>query len=211
MNQSASDEAVAAAHELLLRFAGRLPDRQLWRFRDWLAAGTLDALASALPLTLLRERVAITVTESALLNRAFLDVGADPSRLSAVPWVDELPELDHSFTAEAPEWVRLGDSIAVVLGAVLEGRPEVLDVRGTWRRYRSAANSATRVLLVTASSGCVALTGELQRVLRALGTHEPMVEVLPHAMVTGGQLPAYHRTALASSEPLLAGRLAAHG
>jgi hypothetical protein len=98
----------------------------------------------------------------------------------------------------------MGDSAAVVLGAVLHGRPEVVDVRGSWRRHRSGSGTATRLVLVTATSDWARLTGELQRVLRALGTYEPGVEVMPE----GIELPAYHEAALAASEPLLPGVIA---
>ena len=194
-------DASASCHELLLKLAGRLPDRQLWRFRDWLAAGALDAVAGALPLTLLRERVAITPQESVLLNAALVDAGADPGHLNAVPWVDELGDLDYTFTSESPEWVSAGDSVAVVLGAVLQGRPELMDVRGSWRRHRSGTGPVSRVVLVTATANCAPLTGELQRVLRALGTYEPGVEVLPDGMAP----PPYHQAAITASEPLLPG------
>jgi hypothetical protein len=196
-------DASTSCHELLLKLAGRLPDRQLWRFRDWLAAGALDALAAVLPLTLLRERVAITVAESLLLNAALVDAGADPGHLNAVPWVDELGDVDYTFTSESPEWVSAGDSVAVVLGAVLQGRSEVTDVRGSWRRHRSGQGPLSRIVLVTASANWSALTGELQRVLRALGTYEPGVEVIPDGM----ELPPYHEAAIAASEPLLPGVL----
>ena len=194
--------ASVSCHELLLRLAGRLPDRQLWRFRDWLAAGALDALAGTLPLTLLRERVGVTAQESMLLNAALVDAGADPGQLNAIQWVDEVGDLGYTFSPESPEWVNTGDSVAVVLGAVLHGRPEVVDVRGSWRRHRSGVGgSATRVVLVTATADCARLTGELQRVLRALGNYEPGVEVLPE----GGDVPRYQEAALAASEPLVPG------
>lgn len=194
-------DASASCHELLLRLAGRLPDRQLWRFRDWLAAGALDALAGTLPLTLLRERVVVTAAETVLLGDALLGAGADPGHVNAVPWVEELGELDYTFSTEAPEWVNLGDSEAVVLGAVLHGRPEVVEVRCSWRRHRSGMDSPARVLLVTATANGPVLVGELQRVLRALGTYEPGVEVLPE----GIEVPRYHEAALAASELLLSG------
>jgi hypothetical protein len=197
-------DASASCHELLLRLAGRLPDRQLWRFRDWLAAGALDVLAGTLPLTLLRERVPLTAVEFMLLSAALTDAGADPGQLNAVAWVDEIPELDYTFTSESPEWVSMGDSVAVVLGAVLQGRPEVVNVRGSWRRHRSETGSETRIVLVTATAHWARLAGELQRVLRALGTYEPGVEVMPE----GIDPPPYHAAALAAAEPLLPGGFA---
>ncbi|GLZ40950.1 hypothetical protein [Actinokineospora sp. NBRC 105648] len=190
-----------SAHELLLRFAGRLSDRQLWRFRDWLAADAVDAVARSLPLTLLRERVAITPEEYRLAVTALMSAGADAERLNALPWVDEIGELDYTFSAESPEWVSMGDSVAVVLGAILRGRPEVVEARSSWRRGGTAAGAVARVVLVTTTGdGAARLTGELQRVLRALGTYEPAVEVLPR----GVELTQYHRAALAASEPLVA-------
>ncbi|HET9143434.1 hypothetical protein [Actinophytocola sp.] len=194
-------DSAASCHELLLRLAGRLPDRQLWRFRDWLAAGALDALARTLPLTMLRDRLGITDQESVLLRAALLDAGADLGMLNSLPWVDEIADVGYTFTPESPEWANKGDSVAVVLGAVLGGRPEVLDVRESWRRHRSGQGPAIRVVLVTATADHARLTGELQRVLRALGSYEPCVEVLPD----GGELTPYHEAALAASQPLLPG------
>src|SRR5262249_28535611 len=136
-------DATASCHELLLRLAGRLTDRQLWRFRDWLAAGALAALAGSLPLTLLRERVAITSAESMLLNAALVGAGADPGQLNALAWLDEPASVSYTFDASGlSEFQDTGDTVAVVLGAVLQGRPEVVDVRCCWRRHRSGTGAA---------------------------------------------------------------------
>ncbi|OLR89691.1 hypothetical protein [Actinokineospora bangkokensis] len=196
-----STTQVGEAHELLLRLAGRLGDRQLWRCRDWLAAGAVDAVARVLPLTLLRERVGITPEESRLVGAVLLPAGADAERLNAIPWVDEISETDYTFSAESPDRLNVGDSTSVVLGAILRGRPEVVEARTSWRRDR--AGSATRVVLVTTTGDAARLTGELQRVLRALGTAEPVVEVLPAGFTPTG----YHRAAFAASEPLVEGHL----
>ena len=87
----------------------------------------------------------------------------------------------------------------VVLSAVLRGRTDILDARVCWRRHRSGRDQVTRVVLLTASGGCAALAGQVQRVLRALGTDEPSVEVMPR----GIELPPYHEAALNVAEPLL--------
>ncbi|MGH3860407.1 hypothetical protein [Actinokineospora sp.] len=192
--------AAAECHELLLRLAGRLGDRELWRLRDWLASDSLDAVARALPLTLLRERVAITPAEFRLINSALLPSGADGERLNAVSWVDEVDDVDYTFSAESPEWVSMGDSVAVVLMAMLRGRPDVVEARSAWRRDRAGGGAATRVVLVITTGDAARLTGELQRVLRALGTYEPAVEVLPDDL----EMPAYHEAAYAASEALVA-------
>jgi len=56
-------------------------------------------------------------------------------------------------------------------------------------------------MLVAASTDQVRLAGEVQRVLRALGEHDPCVEVVPIGM----DLPPYHRAALAASELVCTG------
>jgi hypothetical protein len=203
------EAAESACHELLLRLAGRLPDRQLWRFRDWLAVGALPELSHVLPLTLLRERVGLMDDEFRLVDIALRAHGVDLGLLSSVRELYELPDLEHSFSEhdpEAPIRNSLGDQLAVLLSALLRGRSNVGEVRATWRRPRHpAAHSGPievrRVLLVTASSDHAALAGELQRVQRAAGDPDPCVEVLPEGIAT----PLYHRAALAASELLCVG------
>ena len=67
---SPDDLGAAACHELLVRLAGRLPDRLLWRLREWLAAGAHAAVAALLPRALLRNRVGLTDEERDLLEAA---------------------------------------------------------------------------------------------------------------------------------------------
>ncbi|HEX3787564.1 MAG TPA: hypothetical protein VHW44_06870 [Pseudonocardiaceae bacterium] len=204
------DAAESACHELLVRLAGRLPDRQLWRFRDWLATGALPELAHVLPLTLLRERIGLTAAEFPLLQDAVTGQGADGIDLgliSSIREVDEpidLTDIDYTFSVEPPSSVRrpsLGDPLAVLLGAILNDRPGMGEVRASWRSARQGGQHSKRVLLVTASTGCAQLTGELQRIQRAVGEPEPGVEVLPLDL----EPPVYHRAALAASELLCAG------
>jgi hypothetical protein len=202
------EAAESACHELLLRLAGRLPDRQLWRFRDWLASGALPELSHVLPLTLLRERIGLLEDEFRLVDVALRGSGADMALLSSIRELYELPEPDHTFSPHDPDNLgrnSLGDQLAVLLAALLRGRPAVGEVRATWRRPRHPAGPAGtevhRVLLVTAMTGHAALTGELQRVQRAVGESDPCVEVLPQGYAP---LP-YHRAALAASELLCVG------
>ncbi|KAA2262246.1 hypothetical protein F0L68_13235 [Solihabitans fulvus] len=191
----------AAAHELLLRLAGRLPDAQLWRFRDWLAGGALVVLARAVPRALLHDRIAVTAAEHRLLADAFLPHGGDLGQVSSVPGLDELADPDYTFTPESPDRVPMGDSATVVLGATLRGRQGVGEVRSCWRLGGSGVREARRIVLVGAAEEPSRLAGELQRVLRALGEHEPCVEVVP----PGIDLPPYHRAALAASELVCTG------
>jgi hypothetical protein len=185
-------------HELLLRLAGRLPDELLWRYRDWAASDAYAVLARSLPRTLLHGRIPLTDHEMRLLQDALVPYGAEPGAVSSVKGLDELPPTDYTFSPESPDRVPMGDSATVVLGATLRGRHGVGEVRSCWRIGPSGVN---RVLLVAATTGHARLTGELQRVLRALGEHEPCVEVVP----SGLDLPPYHRAALAASELVCAG------
>lgn len=203
-----AEAAESACHELLLRLAGRLPDRQLWRFRDWLAAGALPELSHVLPLTLLRERIGLVDQEFRLIDSALPAQGADLGLLASIREIDEIPEVDYAFAehdAAAPGRNSMGDQLAVLLAALLLGRPGVGEVRSSWRRRRQRPGpgpvEVKRVLLVTATQDCARLTGELQRVQRAMGEAEPCVEVLPDGLVP---LP-YHRAALAASEVLCTG------
>jgi hypothetical protein len=202
-----AESAETAGHELLLRLAGRLPDQRLWRLRDWLAGGAIGSLARELPRTLLRDRIAVTEQERALLGLALRGAGADGGLISSIPGVDEPPPLRYTFTPESPDRIDLGDSTAAVLGATLRGRQEVGEVRGCWRQDRSPDGGGKRIILVSALARQAQLTGEMQRVLRALGEHEPCVEVLPPDM----ELPSYHRAALGASELVCTGAAAGVG
>ncbi|MGW1678531.1 hypothetical protein [Saccharopolyspora sp. NPDC002376] len=186
-------------HELLLRLADRLPDRHLWRFRDWLAGDAAEVIAQVLPGTLVRERIGIEDDEHRLLAEALLPLGADPAMVNAVLPADPEPLPQHAFSPESPG-EPVADSALLVLGATLRGRSGVREVRSSW--WSTGGGSAAKlVLLVTASTDPVALTGEIQRVLRALGESEPRVEVLPPEH----EPTAYHRAALAQSALVCAG------
>jgi hypothetical protein len=191
-----------ASHELLLRLAGRLPDQLLWRFRDWLGEGAMTTLARTLPRSLLKHRIDLDQSEYRLLVAGLIPHGADWHQVSSTLGVDDVTETRYTFTQGAPKWVNSVDSVSVLLHATLRGRPDVGEVRQSWRHGGAAGEGGTkRVLVVTALSGQPRLTGELQRVLRVLGDEEPSVEVLPPRF----DLPDYHRSAVASSELLCVG------
>jgi hypothetical protein len=191
-----------ASHELLLRLAGRLPDQLLWRFRDWLGEGAMTTLARTLPRSLLKHRIDLDQSEYRLLVAGLIPHGADWHQVSSTLGVDDVTETRYTFTQGAPKWANSVDSVSVLLHATLRGRPDVGEVRQSWRHGGAADEGGTkRVLVVTALSGLPRLTGELQRVLRVLGDEEPSVEVLPPRF----DLPDYHRSAVASSELLCVG------
>lgn len=196
------DEDQLACHELLLRLAGRLPDDVLWRMRDWLAAGAMGVLARTLPKTLLRLDIDLDQHDHDLLAAALGKHGADPHLLSSTLGVDDSPESRYTFTEAAPERLNAVDSVSAVVDAALRGRPEVGEVRESWRyRESGGERDAKRVLLVTAIAGWSRLTGELQRVVRVLGDETPSIEVLPPRV----DLPEYHLAALARSRTVSVG------
>ncbi|WP_158887618.1 hypothetical protein [Amycolatopsis anabasis] len=191
-----------ACHELLLRLAGRLPDQLLWRFRDWLGEGAMSTLARTLPRSLLKHSIDLDQPEYRLLVAGLVPHGADWHQVSSTLGVDEVTQNGYTFTRSAPDWVNSVDSVSVVVHATLRGRPDVGEVRESWRHDGGAGErGAKRVLLITALAGMPRLTGELQRVLRVLGDEEPSVEVMPPRF----DPPGYHQAALANSELVCVG------
>lgn len=189
----------AACHELLLRLAGRMPDQLLWRYRDWLGEGAMTTLARTLPRTLLKHNIDLDQPEYRLLVAGLVPHGADWHQVSSTLGVDDAPDNRYTFTGSAPDWVNSVDTVSALVHATLRGRPEVGEVRESWRH--GEGEEPKRVLLITALAGLPRLTGELQRVLRVLGDEEPSVEVMPQRF----DLPTYHRAALASSELVCTG------
>ena len=183
---SPDDVGAAACHELLVRLAGRLPDRLLWRLREWLATGAHAAVAALLPRALLRHRVGLTDAERDLLEAAV--AGRAPRKLlDAVLTVTVPDEPDVTFRS-GPD----PDVAALSLLAVARGVDGCVELRQT---LRGTGRHAQRVVLVRADGPRPwALAGTLARLLRAHGDTAPCVEVLPV-----GDPPAYHRAALAGS------------
>ncbi|HEY2101534.1 MAG TPA: hypothetical protein VGH72_34070 [Pseudonocardia sp.] len=193
-----------ACHDLLVRLAGRLPDRLLWRLRDWLAADGHAALSRALPKALLRNRIGLTDAERDLMEASLPLWGATQRQLDAVLPVAEPGETNATFRAElSPEEVCADlagpggwrDSIDLMLTAVVRGHPGAKELRRSWRVDHSRPQ---RVVLAHVTEDLPALTGTLQRVLRAHGDLSPCVEVVSPPLA----LPPYHRLALRDSTSL---------
>jgi hypothetical protein len=152
-------------HELLLRLAGRLPDIELWRYRDWLDNGAMTALARVLPRTLLHHRLGLTELEHLLLIDALIPFGAEWAALHSVIGLDASPECDYTFTTERSSTESESDVAWVVLTAALRGRRGVDEVRCCWRHHQQRSqrggDSHKRVVLLTASTEFARLTGEV--------------------------------------------------
>ena len=182
----------AACHDLLVRLAGRLPDRLLWRLREWLATGGQAVVAAMLPRALLRHRVGLTDAERELLEAAVGDRGASRRLLDAILTVGSPDEPGAAFGPAPAEF----DRAALSLLAVARSDEGCVELR---QALRADGRRAQRVVLVrTAGERPWALSGTLARLLRAHGDPAPCVEVLPAA----GDPSAYHRAALDASSVL---------
>ena len=192
--------ADAACHDLLIRLAGRLPDRLVWRLREWLATGAHAAVAAMLPRALLRHRVGLTDAERDLLEAA---VAGSGSR-RVLDAVAALPAADAPRAAFRPGPAE-PDAAALSLLAVARGDGGCVELR---QALRTDGRRERRVLLVRADGDRPwALAGTLGRLLRAHGEPAPCVEVLPVDVLTVSHPPAhyppaYHRAAFAGSTPL---------
>lgn len=151
----------AAAHELLVRLAGRLPDRLLWRLREWLATGAEAVVAATLPRALLRHRVGLTDAERDLLEIAVAGRGAPRRVLDAILTLTVADEPEPSFRA-APDL----DAAALSLLAVARGEHACAEVR---QASRSDGRRTRRVVLVRA-----ALAGSSQLWLRSPVRAQPV-------------------------------------
>lgn len=194
-----------ACHDVLLAMAGRMPDRSLWRLRDWSAAGAGIALRTALPRTLVRHRVGVTEAERVLLRDAVAGWDGPGRLVDAVLHLDEVPDPSFAFAPEGPRPGR--DTVDLALRALLPVTG-VRELRRAWRRDvpGTRTSSPARVVLVrvddhpdaASAVDLVALTGAVQRGLRALGERDPRVEVRGRA----APQTAYHTAATAGSELL---------
>jgi hypothetical protein len=189
-------EPDGACHDLLVRLAGRLPDRLLWRLREWLATGGQAEVATLLPRALLRHRVELSEAERDLLEEAVADRGAPRRLLDAVLTVS-VPDEPAAVFEPGPSDP---DLAALSLLAVARGDDGCVELRQAMRigDGRTGGGRPQRVVLVRASGGRPwVLAATLQRLLRVHGDPTPCVEVLP-----ADHPPAYHRAALAASTVL---------
>jgi len=199
-------DAERSCHDLLVRLAGQLPDRLLWRLRDWLAAGPAGSfsIARTLPKALLRHRIGLTDAERDLMEACLPRWGAPQRQLDAVLPGAEAGDTAASFRAELSVGERCADIAAgagwrdgvdLMLTAVVRGHPGAKELRRAWRMDQPRPR---RLVLAHVTEQLPALTGTLQRVLRAHGDLMPCVEVVSPPLA----LPAYHRAALRESVSL---------
>ncbi|WP_431885577.1 hypothetical protein [Micromonospora wenchangensis] len=114
--------------------------------------------------------------------------------------------VDAHAANTAPDGVDGVDRAAVdaLVDALAGGEAKPVGLWRVWRRPAPATPypPATRVYLVQARAGAVALTARIQAALVAVGGTDPLVEVFGHL----AGLPAYHRRALEAAVLLWAAR-----
>ncbi|KWV32363.1 hypothetical protein AWV63_12720 [Micromonospora rifamycinica] len=222
----------SAMHRLLLRIAGQAPAVLLGTARARLADGAVTEVARMVAFAAVARQIRLTDPDVLLLSRVLVAAGAAADLLADLPragddrtppylWTPD-PPADPGPPGSALSGVHppVGD---VASGGVDEVDRAVVDEvdravvdalgggeeqpAGLWRAWRRPAPAtpyppATRVYLVQARAGAVALTARLQAALVAVGETAPLVEVFGHL----AGLPAYHRRALAGAVLLWAAR-----
>jgi hypothetical protein len=145
-------------HELLLRLAGRVPDRVLARARRALADGAARRAIAQLAMTVAQTPVPLTADELAAIR----SLAGERAALPAVHPVEELPPLQFGFV-DLDEYGEVGrDELDEALVAAVEAhRPEITCVWRAWRysrldHRRATGPAATHPLDARASQGTLA-------------------------------------------------------
>ncbi|WP_239339845.1 hypothetical protein [Frankia sp. CiP3] len=203
-----SDESryqVTAAHEMLLRLAGRVPDDLLSQCRAWLAAGAYGDIARSVVFVAIMQKIALSHEDIAVLAVLLEAAGGSTETLSEVDVVDDEPLLPYTFTAAVPGAdARTADEVDRVALDTVRSQPGGL---GLWRAWRHPADGSPwppprRVYLVEVEAGSdlPALAVRVQRDLAFAGEQDGQVEVYQ----AGSELPVYHRLARSSAALLWA-------
>ena len=185
-----------AAHHLLLRLAGRLPDTVLTRAREWLADGRLSDVGALVTDAALQLDLALPAEDGDLLGQLVASDGDDPIRVRHLPTGPVALRPPYRFLPVAPTGVSGAspgaDRAAVAAAAAVPA------VAALWRAWRvdqrpGHAPGPRRVYVVVARRGvdlprlAVAVQGRLS----AAGERSPQVEVI----AVGDRVPAYQRLA----------------
>jgi hypothetical protein len=117
-------------HELLLRLAGRIPDRALARARRALAGGAVRPAIAELAATLAQAPVPLTADELAAIR----SLAGEREALAGVHPADELPALRFDFV-DLDEYGGVGrDELDEALVAAAEAHST--EITGVWRAWR---------------------------------------------------------------------------
>ena len=129
MTKSPSEPAAMTGHELLLRLAGRIPDRALARARRTLAEGAVSAAIAQLTTTFAQTPFPLTADELAAIRRL-----AECEALPGVHPVEELPALQFDFVDLDEYGEAVCDDLDEALVAAVEGHSS--EIAGVWRAWR---------------------------------------------------------------------------
>jgi hypothetical protein len=153
MTNPLPDPTAMTGHELLLRLAGRISDRELALARRTLADGAVSATIAQLTTAFAQTPFPLTADElTAILGQA-----GERETLPGVHPVEELPPLRFDFVAldEYGETVR--DELDEALVAAVKGHSS--EIAGVWRAWRYSRIDH-RWAAVGAASGGPGAAGE---------------------------------------------------
>lgn len=199
-----SDEQSVGArrrwHDLLLRLAGWLPDRELAEARALLAANRLDDVAQVIATCIGTGLVPYSPQDGERL-RELLAAHTDDLSVVDAGVRQEMEQPPCAF-ASVPPW-SIGPSmlddvdLAAVTAAASSGVTRLWRV---WRYPATSLQSVRRIYLAQTSADVdpVEVAGRLQDELVRAGEQAPQVE----AYVVGNALPEYHRSALDEAEAI---------
>ncbi|MBQ6641719.1 MAG: hypothetical protein IJH84_11890, partial [Saccharopolyspora sp.] len=149
-------------HDLLLHWAGRVPDDFLASARQRLAERTVAETADALCLQLAERKVPVTIAQAGLLSEL---VGDSASAVfSGIPIRDDQPALEWLFAEQpaTPEQPAAeAEATTAALIAVLSGDSAARGLWLSWRTPFRDGGTPLPVHVVEADDGLPALSAEL--------------------------------------------------
>jgi hypothetical protein len=117
-------------HELLLRLAGRIPDRALALARRTLADGAVSAAIAQLTTTFAQTPIPLTADELTAIR----SLAGERTALPGVHPVEELPALQFDFVDLDDYGEAGGDELDEALVAAVEAHSS--EIAGVWRAWR---------------------------------------------------------------------------
>jgi hypothetical protein len=149
VSENSAVEYATAAHGMLLRLAGQLPDESVAQARQWLADGETGRLAEAVASAALAADIPVTEAEAWLLQEFLGTSGPDLSTLAQIGTSAAYQACRYHFEPDGPgstDQQTEGDIDQAVIATVAAES----SVRELWRARRSVFDEAPR----SRSAGC---------------------------------------------------------
>ncbi|QIZ39152.1 hypothetical protein [Saccharopolyspora sp. ASAGF58] len=180
-------------YELVLCFAGRVPDDGLAIMRTCLADGEEDQVVALLVTAVTTRGLALVQHEMELIQTLAAQHGVRTAELEKAALLAELPLPVAEFSTPPSDQDGMDQQDAIVV----EAASRVGGLLGLWRVVRRSEDSEVRLYLgeVEPSSDVVELAAEAQHSLVESGV-EPRIELFTE----GTELTPYHEAALEKAE-----------